>query len=241
MKILAIGNSFSTDATAYIEPIASAMQLDLFVRNLFIGGCSLAQHWQNFKTGEQAYEYQKNGEMLSNLSLQEALDAEKWDVVTLQQVSHLSGKFNTYEPYLGWIYAKIRDRLPEVWIVFHQTWAYDIDSDHPGFKNYGRSQWRMQRRIRSATQKITHKYQLPMIPTGEVIRQFRKEPTFNGRHEGIRLTRDGFHLSLTYGRYIAALTWIWFFTGKLASPTDFLPPDANPTVISEILNNFPCF
>ena len=37
-KILCIGNSFSQDATRYLEAIADG---ELFVRNCYIGGCSL--------------------------------------------------------------------------------------------------------------------------------------------------------------------------------------------------------
>ena len=41
MKVLAIGNSFSQDATRYLHQIAKANQFDLKVVNLYIGGCSL--------------------------------------------------------------------------------------------------------------------------------------------------------------------------------------------------------
>ena len=58
MKILTIGNSFSQDATAYVERIALS---DIYVRNLYIPGCSLEMHYNNMLTGEKAYEYQKNG------------------------------------------------------------------------------------------------------------------------------------------------------------------------------------
>jgi len=40
IKILAIGNSFSQDATALIELLTDK----IYVRNMCIGGCSLKQH-----------------------------------------------------------------------------------------------------------------------------------------------------------------------------------------------------
>ena len=40
LKILGLGNSFSWDATTYLDRIAD----DLYVRNLHIGGCSLEMH-----------------------------------------------------------------------------------------------------------------------------------------------------------------------------------------------------
>jgi hypothetical protein len=241
MKILAIGNSFSTDATALIEPIAAAEKWDIFVRNLFIGGCSLETHWQNFQTYDPVYEYQKDGEVLQMISLREALSQEDWDVITLQQVSHLSGKRSSYEPFLGNMIAAIQNLVPDGWIVFHRTWSYEINADHPGFKHYGSSQARMDRQIRSTTAHYSQKYALPVIPSGEIIRQYRQKAPFDYRKGGISLNRDGFHLSLDYGRYIVALTWLWFFLGKLPSGHFYIPPSAEPDIIIDIVHHFPRF
>ena len=41
LKILAIGNSFSQDATAYLEPMAESAGMAVTVRNLCYLGCSL--------------------------------------------------------------------------------------------------------------------------------------------------------------------------------------------------------
>ena len=47
MKVLSIGNSFSTDATAYLHRAAVSAGVDLDTYNLYIGGCSLERHWDN--------------------------------------------------------------------------------------------------------------------------------------------------------------------------------------------------
>ena len=60
MKILAIGNSFSEDSTRYLQQIAASAGEELFVRNLYIGGCSLNQHWSNMQSGAAAYTYYQN-------------------------------------------------------------------------------------------------------------------------------------------------------------------------------------
>ena len=44
IKVLSIGNSFSQDATRYLEEIAQGR---IFSRNCYIGGCSLEMHWNN--------------------------------------------------------------------------------------------------------------------------------------------------------------------------------------------------
>ncbi len=54
MKILAIGNSFSQDATRYLQDIAASAGEELFVRNLYIGGCSLEMHSKNIAENANA-------------------------------------------------------------------------------------------------------------------------------------------------------------------------------------------
>ena len=57
MKILAIGNSFSQDATALLEFLSP----QLLVRNLYIPGCSLLLHSELSHTEKAEYEYQEGG------------------------------------------------------------------------------------------------------------------------------------------------------------------------------------
>ena len=49
IKILAIGNSYSQDATSMIE----LLDKNIMVRNLYIGGCSLEMHYDNIKDENQ--------------------------------------------------------------------------------------------------------------------------------------------------------------------------------------------
>ena len=60
MNILAIGNSFSQDATRYLHGIARADGVTLEVVNLYIGGCSLERHYRNMMADTRAYELQYN-------------------------------------------------------------------------------------------------------------------------------------------------------------------------------------
>ena len=101
MKILAIGNSFSQDAVSYLHQIAAAGGTDVKVVNLYIGGCPLITHWENVEQDAKQYIYERNGASEERMvSIREALEEEAWDIVTLQQASAFSGRFDTYEPYL---------------------------------------------------------------------------------------------------------------------------------------------
>ena len=61
MQILAIGNSFSQDATANLKRIADATKEDITVVNLVIGGCSLSRHYRNMLSEESVYSMEFNG------------------------------------------------------------------------------------------------------------------------------------------------------------------------------------
>ena len=62
MNILAIGNSFSTDAMRYLHEIAMADGEKITTVNLYIGGCPLDLHEENIKNDARAYSIEYNGE-----------------------------------------------------------------------------------------------------------------------------------------------------------------------------------
>lgn len=236
IKILAIGNSFSQDATRYLEPIARSAGEDWLVRNAYIGGCSLETHWANARSGACVYEYQMDAESLGMISLEDALKAEEWDFVTLQQVSHLSGQPETWLPYLDDLAAFVKKLAPKAEIVLHETWAYEHDSDHGGFANYGKNQKTMHEAIVKTVRHFSDTRHLRIIPVGEAVANLRKRPEFDPERGGLRLTRDGFHLSYDYGRYLAALVWFAFFSGRPASSVPFVPEGSNPYLSSLVKN-----
>ena len=231
MKILFIGNSFSEDASRYVEAISEG---ELFVRNLYIGGCSLEMHAENVKSGKKAYEYQRSCECIEMCSIEDALKKEEWDCVSVQQVSSYSGIAESYEPYISEILNFVRQKAPSAKLVFHKTWAYESDSTHPDFRLYNKDREIMYAKICEATEKICKKHSLPIIPSGDVVEALRALPEFCGDTDGTKITRDGFHLSLDYGRYAAGLTVFKFFTGKRAQHTSYLPPETNPELICKL-------
>ena len=113
MKVLAIGNSFSEDATRYLHQIAEADCESLTVVNLYIGGCSLKRHYYNIFNDVKDYGFQYNGEITGiKVSIKEALQSNEWDVVTLQQVSGNSFNYETYQPYLNELAEYVRFYAP---------------------------------------------------------------------------------------------------------------------------------
>ncbi len=237
MKILAIGNSFSEDATAYLYRIAAGTEKELFVVNLYIGGCSLEMHAANLKSDAKAYKKFVNTDYIEDfVSIAETLRSEKWDIVTVQQVSQLSGMPETYEPFAGELLTAICTYAPQAKICFHQTWAYENDSTHSGFVNYDRSQKKMFECIRRASRWFCSKNHLDMIPCGEGIQAFRALSEFDYENGGQSLCRDGFHLDMLYGRYAAGAIWFQSLTGMDIRRSTFIPVGAEPKKIELIKN-----
>lgn len=219
MKVLSIGNSFSQDAHKWLHSIAKADSYNLDTVNLYVGGCSLETHWNNVLSGDEGYDMEgNNGVFIKKTSITEALKSEKFDAVTLQQVSGLSGKPQSYFPYLIDLVDLVKEKQPNSKLYFHKTWSYEIDSDYPSFLIYNKDQKEMYRRLSDATDMVSKILNVDVIPTGDVIQALReKTKEFDYQNGGISLCRDGFHLSLDYGRFAAACIWYRTLTGRKIS------------------------
>ncbi len=223
MKLLSIGNSFSTDSHKFLHSLAEQNGLSLECYNLFIGGCSLETHWQNLVENNEFYDLEINGsEATRKISINEALTMQKWDVITVQQASAFSGMFETYEPYLTDLVAVVRKKAPKAKVYFHETWSYEIGSLHEGFLNYNSNQKEMYLCIKEASQKASDLINAEIIPTGDVVQFVRENiPEFDFKNGGISLCRDSFHLSEDYGRFLAGAVWFKKLTGKTLKEQPF--------------------
>ena len=222
LKVLAIGNSFSTDAVKYLWNICkNAGVTELVVGNLSIGGCSLDTHYSHIQKGDVAYSYYKNTKgysVDSSMSIQAALADEDWDFITLQQVSQNAGKPGTFTR-LDEIVAFVSETCPDATILWHMTWAYQQDSTHGGFSGYDKDQMTMYNAIVKTTQTEIPKHSQikGVIPSGTAIQNVRTSTV------GDTLTRDGYHLGEGLGRYIVGVTWFAVLTGGDVSIPYYYP------------------
>ena len=214
MKVLCIGNSFSQDAASYLSRAAENQGIEIYTENLYIGGCSLERHYNNMLSGEKAYELEINGESAHlNVSLSEALERDNWDIVTVQQASHFSAFYSTYQPYASALVKFIREKQPGARVFIHQTWAYEENSQRladNGFSARGEMFARIKESYRLMAEECAAD---GVIPSGQVFE--------NMAAKGIKCHRDTFHASLGAGRYALALTWIKALTGADISDNSF--------------------
>ena len=214
LRILSIGNSFSVDAVEQnLYEIAADAGAVYIIGNMYIGGCSLERHAYNAESGAAAYSYRKVGAdgvrtVRDHTALPYALADEKWDVVSFQQSSPLSGNPYSYEPWLTRLIAYVKARVPSASrYLFHQTWAYAKDALNPNFPNYGCDQAVMYASIMEASRWAAESHALEIVPCGTAIQNYRATWYRDNA------TRDGYHLNLV-GRYTAAATWYCVLSGK---------------------------
>lgn len=234
MQLLAVGNSFSEDALYYLHDICAAAGVPCRVVNLYIGGCSLQRHWENVVSGEQAYEYQCNGRFDGRMvSLQEALE-EEWDYILVQQASHDSGLWETYEPWLSRLAQYLRQSCPGAELLLHKTWAYEQDSTHDAFGRYHHSQQEMYEALSQCYQKAAAQIGARLIPSADVIQAVRREPGFRYEQGEQSLCRDGFHMHMVYGRFLLGALFYAFLTGKSILENPFSPDGAEADKIQTV-------
>ena len=200
LKVLAIGNSFTRSLMAQLPACAEALPgVELDFATLVIGGCPFERHWKNvekasdpeFRPYSVAWQFASApdkkkhpfGDAMkgNKANIPQMLKAVKWDVVTVQQASPLSWRYESYQPYADNLIAKIRELAPQAEIRVQQTWAYCDASDRvcadatpgkPG--SFGVNQQGMYEKLTEAYNTLASRHGLKVIPTGDAVQAYRK-------------------------------------------------------------------
>lgn len=220
MKILTIGNSFSEDATRYLHGIAQSAGEDIEVVNIAIGGCSLETHCQNMIERNKSYLYMYNGVFTGEYAvMNDVVEAGEWDVITLQQVSHLSFNMSTYYPYISELVKYIREKQPKARLMLHETWAYEDGSERLCVMAGYKTSDEMLSDIKKAYSEVAAAEGFDgIIPSGEIFGALLKSGV-------AKIHRDTFHASLGLGRYALGLLWFKVLTGKSVIDNSFCELD----------------
>ena len=230
LKILTIGNSFSDDTMEYIGQIAESLGVEYVLANMYIPACDIDTHWNNVDKWLPAYEYRAfiNGAWVTtaNTRVYDVVKKENWDYISFQQASGTSGVADTYGN-LNNLVDKVRGFAnANAKIVWNMTWAYQSDSTHGAFVNYNNDQMTMYNAIVETVQTVivpNERFDI-ISPTGTAIQNARASAL------GDTLTRDGYHLEYTYGRYLAGLTFFYALTGMDITEIEFAPAGVNDEV-----------
>lgn len=241
LKVLAIGNSFSVSVLKEMPKTAADLGCKLDFCSISIGGCTLGKHvrflkmqnanpytvaWNyvSCKRGEEPFKdiLVKNSKNRNVSNIIKMLEADSWDVVTIQQGSHLSWLPKSFEPHGTTLVNVIKKHAPQAKIYIQQTWAYTPWDKR--LQKWGIDQNQMYEGIEKAYGDFANAHELELILTGEAIQRFRKElpvkytdnsnaddvvgaNSFKTDKNGkIWLSGDAFHLNKK-GTYLQALVW----------------------------------
>lgn len=195
LKILTIGNSFTDSLSAYFQQVVESAGCQLHFERANHGGCELHRHWSYIDNEEHDRVYKMYQDR--RFTMREILEREKWDIVTIQQASHLSWREESYQPFADNICDFIGQHAPGAEIVIQQTWAYREDDPRirpggewcysPEYLDRARklgakiesgpfhiSQTQMYESLTAAYTKLAKSRNLRIIPTGYAVQLSRK-------------------------------------------------------------------
>lgn len=233
LKILSIGNSFSVDTMKHLAEIAHALGIEhVKLGNLYVGGCSLNKHFEHAMNDLPAYKYYTNDGSgwieTPDVRIREAIVSEEWDWISIQHGTKDGSRYTDPASYeklpalieyvrsLAWSGARI---------AFNMTWVGEPWHHHHEIVSYGGDQLLIYRKITEITESIVEKTAgLDRVsPTGTAVQ--------NARTTCLKdtLSRDGYHLSLDTGRYIAGLTFLKALTDIPIDGIEWAPDGTDVT------------
>ena len=208
LRVLAIGNSFTDDATSYLSALVDSSAIDRDRVGVYILTHSGAKfdYWvETIRNGVSVEAACKAGTvpMRSNGTMAEVI-GQNWDVIVIQQASDVSYKWETFsvlDEYIPMILSLCPNK--NVCLAYQMPWSHTPD-EMPYVM-----EWNI-----NCTRRLTETYGIDVIiPIGTAI-QIARSTRLN---DPLYLTLDNWHLNRGIGRYIAACCWYESIIGRCFS------------------------
>lgn len=226
LRLLFLGNSFAMDTAEYAVHVAHGLGIPkVKIGMLVIGGCSIAMHYAQAVDDLPGYcYYTSTGGRWSfreNHRISTAVESDNWDWIVVQHGTGDGSRYTSPDCYdkLTPLVEYLKAHAPHhTKIAFNLTWLGESTFPHQEILSYGGDMAAMRQALVETARATVLCNPLidRLIPTGTAIE--------NARTSAIGLlTRDGYHLSLDKGRYIAALACITALTDLPAEPIRWTP------------------
>ena len=120
INVLLIGNSFASDAIMYVPFLVKNIlpNAKFTIGLAHIPGSSLEQQYNAINGNTNSYSYVKITEKnvawdnaIPNTNIETVLNDNKWDIISVQQVSDTANDYSTYQPYLNGIIKLLFDKV----------------------------------------------------------------------------------------------------------------------------------
>jgi hypothetical protein len=180
LRIFIIGNSFSGNATTYLQQLVKEGGYKLQWGRAELGGAPLQRHWEGV-AANQANDTDPKGREYKGKSLKELLSSGKYDYVTLQQYSRLSADYKTYQPYADNLVKLINELQPGAKLAVHQTWAYRADAVNWGLvdsNKAAKNDKEMYEKLKANYTALAKHLKAGFIPSGNAFWIMRNDPTW---------------------------------------------------------------
>lgn len=207
LRILAIGNSYTWDATRCLKPILqeSHIKSDRYCVYLLTHGGASLEYWSRAYANNDSDTIAKVAgqiEMPTTQGILSDLFAQNWDVVILQQYSGLAPNYYSYNPYLKLLANAVRMHCTNKDVLLAWNLIHSYYSSYKDNRGDSEKRWRA---IANAAKWVMASDSVDiLIPIGTAIQNARNTDLF-GKHE---LTRDGTHLAFGCANYIASCVLI---------------------------------
>lgn len=222
VRILILGHSFGADCTQRLPELAlEAGMDDVYVARFVKANCSLEEHWNYYQSDSTCFFFDcPCGQMRFKkkpCSIREAMQQE-WDYVIFQNSLENEGRYETAQPYLNRFIEEFKARARENghkvpqfgWNLFWPISKLLEDGSNSQatyrLSFYGNSSKKAWKAYKKCARKVLKKTEISfVIPVGAAIMDSRSSE-YN-TPEQKEFTRDGYHMSYSVGRYIAASAW----------------------------------
>lgn len=209
IKVLAIGNSFTVDATVYLKQLMVnlGVNIDQVIMSRLIHGNSSFDTWIDhinnnsvISTTEAPYCDALIGQAKAT-TVRDVL-ALGWDIVVIQQSSDKAGDYDTFSSSCKEYVELLRQYTGNENLCLFYNMPYGHSNVYG--ETFGYSDWK---KYAEVTGRVVEEIGIDrIVPTGTAIQKARNTYlTYGGKYNN--LTRDNWHLNSGTGRYIAACTW----------------------------------
>ena len=221
-RILVIGNSHSDDAMAYVWDILTELGYDnVRIGVLYIGGCDVATHVQCALNDSPAYEYRSNVDgtwkNLTNVRMRDGIASEDWDYIVLQHSAPKAGIPAEYAKVPELI-EYVKGLAPDAALLWHTGFAWRDAANASVDPPYESSEDMYNRMIAAEKSEIVPNQNFTKI-------LYTATAVQNAATSALKrvLYRDGAHLSIPLGRYLASLYVAQALTGKSVANIAYTP------------------
>ena len=256
MKLLMLGNSFCYYFVEELFGMADSVGIHIKVCNLYKSGCYLSEHWNWLQEKNPRYHYittDENGRNVKKAAtINEALVAEDWDVITLQQhfnpgvASDEKEALDSCYPYAANLFEHLRTNHPKAKLYFQHTWAYQVGYLGPyteanvanNFSNVSLENKVLSKEkqalnhevIRKTCLEVCRREQVDRIPSGDAWKYAREDARVGDvlcarLGKGKDNEGDFYHDGdIGGGQYLNACVWFEVLTRKSCLGNEWRPP-----------------